>query len=38
MFLLIHDVIGKSVEEFREDLEDLLRFEVFGGVGHDHGN
>ena len=38
MFLLVHDVIGKSIEEFGEDLEDLLRFEIFGGVGHDHGN
>ena len=30
MLLLVHDVIGKSVEEFGEDLNDLLRFEVFG--------
>jgi len=30
MLLLIHDVICQSNEQFREDFEELLRFEVFG--------
>ena len=38
VFLLVHDVIGKGVEEFGEDFKDLLRFEVFSGVGRNHRN
>ena len=36
MLLLVHDVICQSNEQFREDFEELLRFEVFGWICHDH--
>lgn len=36
MFLLVHDLIDQIDEEFGEDLQHKLRFEILGGVGHDH--
>jgi hypothetical protein len=37
VFLLIHDMVGESDEQFGEDFQNEFRFEILCGVGHDHG-
>ena len=36
MLLLIHDMVCQIDEQLGEDFKYELRFEVFGGIGHDH--